>query len=233
MSYRTGMFGMFGMLRGFGVALVVGASVAGAQAAVSGQVNVMEKGGDQAEDVGHSVIYLEPVGGVKGKLPATNTSIALQARQFAPRVRIVTEGSKVEFPNQDPFTHNVFSKAPQGPFDTESFGKSKTRDNTFRSAGLYPLYCNVHPKMTAWVVAVKTPYFTQARDDGKFSIDKVPAGKYVIHVWHDRGGEQTADLVVPATGLAGLKYDLDARGYKFVQHKNKFGKDYQFNGDIY
>jgi hypothetical protein len=38
---------------------------------------------------------------------------------------------------------------------------------------------------------------------------------------------------VPATGLAGLKYDLDARGYKYVQHKNKFGKDYANGGDIY
>lgn len=212
--------------------LAASSPVLQAQAAISGQVAILEKGGDQADDLDHSVIYLEPVG-TKLRTAPTNTSIALQARQFAPRVRIVTEGSKIEFPNQDPFTHNVFSKAPQGPFDTESFGKAKTRDNTFRSAGVYPLYCNVHPKMTAFVIAVKTPYFTQAKDDGKFSIANVPAGKYVLHVWHDRGGEQTTDLVVPATGLAGLKYELDARGYKFVQHKNKFGKDYQFNGDIY
>lgn len=225
---------MWVRIAGIGVALLSAAApTIRAQSAVSGQVLVLEKGGEQAEDVGNTVIYLEPAGGAKGRLPATNTSIALQARQFAPRVRVVTEGSKVEFPNLDPFTHNVFSKAPQGPFDTESYGKSKTRDNTFRSAGVYPLYCNVHPKMTAFIVAVKTPYFTQAKDDGKFSIDRVPAGKYTVHVWHDRGGEQTADLVVPATGLAGLKYELDARGYKYVQHKNKFGKDYQFNGDIY
>jgi len=50
---------------------------------------------------------------------------------------------------------------------------------------------------------------------------------------HDRGGEQTTDLLVPVTGLAGLKYTLDARAYKYVQHKNKFGKDYVANGDIY
>jgi plastocyanin len=205
----------------------------GAQSAVSGQVAIQEKPGDRTEDLDHTVIYLEPAGGTKGRMAPTNTSIALQARQFAPRVRIVTEGSRIEFPNQDPFSHNVFSKAPQGPFDTESYGKNRTKDNTFKSAGVYPLYCNVHPKMTAFVVAVKTPYFTQARDDGKFSLDKVPAGKYTLHVWHDRGGEQTADLVVPGTGLAGLKYQLDARGYKYVQHKNKFGKDYQAYGDIY
>ena len=214
------------------LALGAGATLR-AQGAVSGQVGIQEKAGDPSEDLGNVVVYLEPTGGVNRKTSATNTSIALQAREFRPRVRIVTEGSRIEFPNQDPWTHNVFSKAPQGPFDTESFGKGKTRDNTFKSPGVYPLYCNVHPKMTAFVVAVKTPFFTQANNEGQFNIEKVPAGAYKIHVWHDRGGEQVADLVVPAAGLKDLKYQLDARGYKYVQHKNKFGKDYQFNGDIY
>jgi plastocyanin len=214
-------------------ALVVGAArLAGAQGAVSGQVSIQEKQGDQTEDAQNTVIYLEPVG-AKGRVAATTAAIALQGRQFAPRVRVVAEGSKIDFPNQDAFNHNVFSKAPQGPFDTESFGKGKTKSNVFKSTGVYPIYCNVHPKMTAFVVAVNTPYFAQASENGTFSIDKVPAGKYTIHIWHDRGGEQTKDLVVPASGLQGLKYELDARGYKFVQHKNKFGKDYANGGDIY
>lgn len=218
----------------FGAALAcIAATALRAQGAVSGQVALQERPGESTEDLTNAVVYLEPVGGARPKLQTTNTSIALQARQFAPRVRVVTEGSKIEFPNQDPFNHNVFSKASQGPFDTDSYGKGKTKDNTFKSAGIYPIYCNVHPRMTAFVLTLKTPYFAQAGKDGRFSIDRVPAGNYRIHVWHDRGGEQTADLVVPATGLAGLKYALDARGYKYVQHKNKFGKDYALNGDIY
>jgi serine/threonine-protein kinase len=40
--------------------------------------------------------------------------------------------------------------------------------------------------MTAFVIAVRTPYFTQAGDDGKFAIERVPAGRYVVHIWHDR-----------------------------------------------
>jgi plastocyanin len=213
--------------------LALSAGTLRAQGAVSGQIAIQERPGEITEDMANAVVYLEPAGGLKGKLPLTNTSIALQSRQFAPRVRVVTEGSKIEFPNQDPFNHNVFSKASQGPFDTESFGKGKTRDNTFKSAGVYPIYCNVHPRMTAFVLAIKTPHFAQATKDGRFAIESVPAGKYTMHVWHDRAGEQTSDLIVPATGLAGLKYDLDARGYKYVQHKNKFGKDYANGGDIY
>jgi len=217
----------------FGLAFAVSATSLSAQAAVSGQISLKERPGDETEDVTNAVVYLEPLGGAKTKLSATNMSIAMQARQFAPRVRVITEGSKIEFPNQDPFDHNVFSKATQGPFDMDSYGKGKSRENTFKSAGIYPIYCNVHPKMTAFVITLKTPYFAQAAKDGHFVLEKIPAGNYKIHVWHDRGGEQTADLMVPATGLSGLKYELDARGYKYVQHKNKFGKDYQFNGDIY
>jgi plastocyanin len=217
----------------FGLAFAVSATSLGAQATVSGQISLKERPGDETEDMTNAVVYLEPVGAAKTKLSTTNMSIAMQARQFAPRVRVITEGSKIEFPNQDPFNHNVFSKATQGPFDMDSYGKGKSKENTFKSAGIYPIYCNVHPRMTAFVITLKTPYFAQAAKDGRFVLEKIPAGNYKIHVWHDRGGEQTADLMVPATGLAGLKYELDARGYKYVQHKNKFGKDYALNGDIY
>src|SRR5205823_1926091 len=142
-------------------------------------------------------------------------------------------GSKIEFPNQDPFNHNVFSKAPQGPFDTESYGRGKTRDNVFKTAGIYPIYCNVHPRMTAFVIAVPTPYFAQADKDGKFTLPKVPAGKYIVHVWHDRAGAKVDELTVPVTGAQSLKYELDASGYMYVHHKNKFGKAYANHGDIY
>ena len=51
--------------------------------------------------------------------------------------------------------------------------------------------------------------------------------------WHDRGGETKTELTVPSSGLKDLRYELDATGYKYVQHKNKFGRDYALNGDIY
>jgi plastocyanin len=205
---------------------------AAAQGVVSGQVAIQERPGEATEDLSNAVVFLEPLTG-KPRVSPMNSTVALQGRQFAPRVRIVTEGSKIAFANHDAFNHNVFSKAPQGPFDTESYGKDKTRDNTFKAAGVYPIYCNVHPRMTAFVIAVKTPYFAQAGSDGRFTIDKVPAGKYSLHVWHDRGGERTEEITVPAAGLGGQKLELDARGYKYVQHKNKFGKDYENAGVVY
>src|SRR5687767_13601724 len=86
---------------------VIGAPV-GAQAStsVSGQVSIVERPGESTEDLGNVVVFLEPLGAsARTRSPSpTNTVIALDKRQFSPRVRIVTEGSKIEFKNQDPFS---------------------------------------------------------------------------------------------------------------------------------
>lgn len=197
-------------------------------ASVSGQVTIHERQGDVTEDIQNVVVYLEPVGPSASRAPrltTIKTSIALQSRQFSPRVRVITEGSKVEFPNQDPFNHNVFSKM-NGGFDTGVYGRGKTKSQTFQEAGIYPIYCNVHPRMTAFVVTLATPYFTQAGADGRFTLENVPPGRYTMNVWHDRTSLVTQDITVAATGLANQRVELDARGYKYVQHKNKLGKDY-------
>ena len=169
----------------------------------------------------------------KPKVQPATESMSVQSRQFAPHIRVVPQGSRIEFTNQDPFSHNVFSKATQGPFDTDVFGRGKKKSAVMKGAGVYPLYCNVHPRMTAFVIAVNTPYYAQSGADGRFTIGNVPAGNYVLHVWHERAAEQTASITVGSGGVGGLKYQLDARNYKYVQHKNKNGKDYTNLGDIY
>ena len=214
-------------------ALMVAAIEAHGQGSISGQVSLIERPGEPTEDLGNAVIYLDLPATMRPKIESTTDRIALQSRAFSPHIRIVPQGSKVDFPNQDPFSHNVFSKATQGPFDTDVFGRGKTKSAVFKQSGVYPLYCNVHPRMTAFVIAVNTPYFAQAGADGRFAIGNVPPGTYTIHVWHERAAEQTATLAVGNAGVGGLKYQLDARNYKYVQHKNKFGKDYANAGDIY
>lgn len=219
----------------FGAALAVLFGTRQGTPSVSGQVTIVERVGETTEDLGNVVVFLEPAGATARPraLPATNTVITLHSRQFQPRVRVITQGSKVEFPNEDPFNHNVFTKL-NGGFDTGVYGRNKRKENVFKDPGVYPLYCNVHPRMTAFVLTLNTPYFTQADDDGGFSLQGVPAGQYKMHVWHDRANEVVSDVTVPAAGLRKLRVELDARGYKYVQHKNKFGQDYtSATGDRY
>jgi plastocyanin len=236
---RKGMVGrqMRRILSGatFATLAAVIAAPVGAQgtASVRGQVSIIERPGESTEDLGNVVVFLEPVGGRAHTRPGpTKTDIALEKRQFSPKVRIVTEGSRIEFKNQDPFSHNVFSKA-NGGFDTGTYGRGKSREQEFKASGVYPLYCNVHPRMTAFVITLNTPYYTQAGADGQFVLDSVPPGRYKLHVWHDRTTEVVEDLLVPARGVANVRKQLDARGYKYTQHKNKFGQVYASGGDRY
>jgi plastocyanin len=226
-------------MRRFFVLSTIGMVTAAASAAetraqattsVSGQVTIVERPGEVTEDLGNTVVYLEPISTASRARPAaTKTVIALQSRQFSPRVRVVTEGGRIEFPNQDPFNHNVFSKT-NGGFDTGVYGRGKVREQTFAIPGVYTLYCNVHPRMTAFVITLQTPYYTQAGADGRFFLDSVPPGRYKLHVWHDRVTESVTELTVPATGLRNHRASLNATGYKYVQHKNKFGQVYASTG---
>jgi plastocyanin len=215
--------------------VVVAQSTTGVPTSVIGQVTILERPGETSEDLGNVVVFLEPAGAqTRGRsLAPTDAAIALQSRQFSPRVRVVTQGSTVRFRNEDPFNHNVFSKT-NGGFDTGVYGRGKTREAMFDEAGVYSLYCNVHPRMTAFVVTVSTPFFVQAGADGRFRLDSVPPGQYRLHVWHDRATEVVQDLTVPTRGASNLRVELDARAYKYVQHKNKYGQDYtSTSGDRY
>lgn len=208
-----------------GLGLAAGGSGASAQGTVAGRISIQEKAGEKTSDFGNTVIYLEPKVGV-AKVVEAKIQMAINGRNFAPRVRVVPVGSTVDFPNQDPFTHNVFSTTAGALFDLQSYGSGISKSNQFKKAGAFAIYCNVHAKMTGHVVVVNTPWFTQAGNDGRWEIAKVPAGKYTMTVWHERSKPVISEIDVPAAGLAALEPKLDASGFKEAPHLNKFGKAY-------
>ena len=203
-----------------------------AQSAVSGRVAMQEKPGETTKDFDATVVYLVPKG-APVRFAESKAQMAMNGRQFTPRVRVVTTGSTVEYANQDPFTHNFFSTAPGASFDLGEYGNHVTKSTQFKKAGAYPVYCNIHAQMTAYVVVVSTPYFTQAGADARWKIPSVPAGKWELHVWHERAPEVVQEIDVPSAGLANADVTLDARGFKQVAHKDKMGKDYAANGVRY
>lgn len=202
-----------------------------AQGPVSGRVTIQEREGETTKDLATAVIYLETPGSAIGPAREVEAEIAMHDKTYTPHVRVVPAGSTVAFPNQDPFRHNVFSNSSAGPFDLGLTPRGQAAKNLFRRPGVYAIYCNIHSRMSAFVVAVASPYYTQPGADGAFTLASVPAGRYVLHVWHERGGETTQTVEVPAAGLAGLTAVLDSRGYQAAQHKNKFGLDYAASDD--
>lgn len=201
-----------------------------AQGTVAGRVSITERAGEETTDLGNTVIYLVRNGSASARLPVADATIAMNGRAFVPRVRVVTVGSKVSFPNQDPFSHNIFSTSAGARFDLGLYPSGRSRDVTFRRPGVVPVYCNIHPRMTSWVVAVATPYYMQVGEDGRWSIPNVPAGDYTVHIWHERAAAVERPLTVVPTGNPGFDVTLDARGFRFAQHRNKFGQQYDRSG---
>lgn len=230
------MGGVMLRIRGMVTFLLVGLlgapSPALAQGTVSGRVAIQEKPGETTSDFANTVVYLVAKSGA-ARVAETKAQMAINGRQFSPRVRVVTAGSSVEYPNQDPFSHNVFSTATGAAFDLGIYGGGTSKAAQFKKPGAFPVYCNIHEKMTAYVVVVATPHYGQASADGRWRITRVPAGKYELHVWHERASEVVQELEVPAAGLTDVDQRLDATGYKQVAHKNKFGKDYAAAGVRY
>jgi hypothetical protein len=200
---------------------------AGAAAAsagdVSGRVELLEKGGRKATDLSDVVVYLDTP---RGRPRPGREVLSMRSKAFAPHVLAVSAGTTVDFPNEDPILHNVFSVSQEG-FDLGLYKRPKSGSRTFDKPGVYTLYCNIHPQMTATVVVRDNPYFAKADKDGAFRIAEVPAGEYRLLAFHERAGESAPVTVkVAATGDTRATLSLDASTYKRVAHKNKFGKDY-------
>src|SRR5207244_5963197 len=79
-------------------------------------------------------------------------------KSFSPHMVVIQVGSAVEFPNQDPFFHNVFSLFEGRRFDLGLYEAGATRSVVFNRPGISYIFCNIHPEMSAVVVTLKTPY---------------------------------------------------------------------------
>lgn len=212
------------------------AAPAPAQGVVRGQLTLAEREGAAGGDVAGAVVYLEPTGataaantipnaGPNAAAPA-EASIAMRGREFVPHVQVMLAGGSVAFPNDDPFSHNVFSNTAGTAFDLGLYRYHASRSARFAEPGVYPVYCNIHHRMVSWVVAAPTPYVARPGADGRFVVAGVPAGRYLLHAWHERAGEVTRSVVVPPAGLDDVRVALDARGYVPTPHPNKFGLPY-------
>ena len=143
------------------------------------------------------VVYLGDVPFVD-ELPTSTTQIKQEHESFSPRVAAITRGSTVDFPNFDPFFHNVFSLSGTGSFDLGRYQEGHSRSRTFVKAGIVKVYCHIHSQMSATIVVFNHPYFTTPDADGQFTIGNVPPGTYSLVGWHERVGEQKTRVTVTA-----------------------------------
>jgi hypothetical protein len=110
----------------------------------------------------------------------------------------VQVGTTVDLPNNDRVFHNVFSFHDGKKFDLGLYPVGTIRRVTFDHGGLSRIFCNIHPNMAAYVMAVDSPYFGVSDSQGRFTIASVPPGSYTDQAWRPGAPEVTGAATVEA-----------------------------------
>lgn len=200
---------------------------------LSGEVKLLAAGKVPVKDASNVVAWLSPQGPVR---PAALTHsqekyrMVQRNKMFEPSLLVVPVGSNVDFPNLDPWFHNVFSLYRGKRFDLGLYEAGSQKTIKFDRPGASYIFCNIHPEMAAVVLAVDSDLFAISDRSGRFTIKRVPAGRYLLEFWYensdprnldsfDRPIEIDGDVNLPAVSIPVTDQNV-------AKHKNKFGRNY-------
>ena len=185
-------------------------------------------------DLSDIVIWLTPLDSDKKTASPSgrpNPQIAQTNKSFDPHVLVIQAGTPVQFPNRDPFLHNVFSLFNGKRFDLGFYEAGSSKTVHFDRPGVSYLFCNIHPEMSAAVIAVDSPYFGITDRTGRVAISNVPDGRYQLNVWYERSLPEDLKNAGRTVTISESTRNLDpvrvVENPNFtLEHKNKYGQDY-------
>jgi plastocyanin len=203
---------------------------------VTGDVALLNSGKkSKARGADNVVLWLTPVGSATSSpLAALQDSrrprLVQRNKSFEPHVLVVPVGSSVEFPNRDPFFHNVFSLFEGKRFDLGLYEAGTTRNVVFDKPGISYIFCNIHSEMSAVVIAVSTPYYGISDQRGRVAIPHVPPGRYTLRIWYEETlpeelNKWTREVTISedASSLGAMRLPAT---YMPQGHQNMYGHDY-------
>jgi plastocyanin len=178
-----------------------------------------------------------PVRPASDREPGQRLRLLQKDKRFEPHVLVVPVGVAVEFPNRDPFFHNVFSLFEGKRFDLGLYEAGTSRLVHFDRPGVSYIFCNIHPEMSAVVVALKTPYYATSDAAGKLTIERVPPGRYLMQVWAEGASAENLKAMNREVTVSGAEHSLGVirvmEDAPATPHKNKYGRDYDAPGSDY
>jgi plastocyanin len=206
-------------------------------AEVTGQVSITDaKGRARAGPEVRVVLWLrpltnQPVAEPGSESRAMRAQLIQRNKVFNPHVIAVQVGSEVDFPNRDPFFHNVFSLFNGKRFDLGLYEAGSTRGVRFDRTGVCYIFCNIHPQMSAVIVVVDTPYFAVSDTQGKIVVTDVPPGLYLANYWAERCSAETLKAISRQVSINHSSRSLGTVDLKeseapALAHLNKYGKQY-------
>ena len=154
----------------------------------------------------HVVIYLKDA---RATAPAPmRAEIRQRNENFVPRVVAVTVGSEVDFPNDDPIYHNVFSLSRVKTFDLGRYPRGRSRGQRFDKPGVVKVFCQIHSHMSATVMVFDHPWFAIPDEQGMFDLSAVSPGMHQITAWHERLGDTALQIRIESGRPATIDFVL-------------------------
>jgi plastocyanin len=90
-----------------------------------------------------------------GFAQAADYDVSQKENAFSVKALRIKPGDSINFRNDDPHFHNVFSLSDAQSFDLGSYPKGQTRKVTFAKEGTVEVECAIHPDMKLKVEVAK------------------------------------------------------------------------------
>jgi plastocyanin len=129
-----------------------------------------------------TIVYVKEVPNTK--LTAKTAEIDQQGMEFKPHLALIAVGDTVKFQNHDKVDHNVMSH--DGGYDLGTWGGGQSKEQVFKTAGVFGQVCKIHPEMLAYVFVGQNRFAATVDDKGNFTIAGLPAGTYELDVWNPK-----------------------------------------------
>jgi plastocyanin len=155
------------------------------------------------------LLYLSATTPLRGRAQPGSPAPAMRqhGERFVPHILPVPAGTAVEFPNDDPIYHNVFSLSRTRAFDLGRYPRGSSKSITFNTPGVVQVFCHIHADMSGTILVLDNPFFVIPDADGRYALEGVPPGDYQLVAWHER----IHPLSVPVHVQAGHTTTLNLR----------------------
>jgi plastocyanin len=205
-------------------------------ATLTGEVTLIPSDSDQrVNDASRVIVWVSPVDHSHLTLATAEKQqhfrVVQHNKRFEPSLLVVPVGSTVDFPNLDPWFHNVFSLYQGKRFDLGLYQAGAQKSVRFDRPGPSYLFCNIHPEMTGVILAVDSEFFAASNKVGHYSIAAIPPGKYMLHVWYESATTEALQalermIVVESANLPFTAISIPVTKPMPREHKNKYGEKY-------
>jgi plastocyanin len=171
-------------------------------------VTVTDARGSPAQD---AVVSVRGGEGAPPARPASTRPIDQRDETFIPYVEIFRPGDSVVFRNSDRTRHHVYSFAPAKSFEFVIAPGESTPPVVLDHVGEIAVGCNIHDQMITHLYVSDAPWLAKSDAQGHVVFRNLPAGRYVISVWHPqlRPGRPEAEQAIDVgTDLASATFTL-------------------------